>query len=102
MIYERLETIVSKELRRNSKRRTPERFIVLDSLVNVKDGFSAEDVYNNLSIDANICIATIYNTLSYFKEMGIIERIPSLDNKIRYRLTDEAKNIILNSNKISE
>lgn len=99
MEYDNLKYFVAKELRINSKRRTPERFIVLSSIINLKDGFTAYDVYNNLKIKQEISLATIYNALFYFNEFGVIHKIPSLDNKIHYKLSDETKQILgMNTN----
>lgn len=74
-------------------RHTQERHVILklicDMFESGKEYFTVDDIYNLLHPKESICLATIYNTLSIFEEIGFIERVPSLNRLKNYKLRKE-------------
>ncbi|MBP8959629.1 MAG: transcriptional repressor [Bacteroidales bacterium] len=64
---------------------TPQRITILEVIMNMKSHPTAEEIYELLKKNhPNISITTIYNTLRIFVEKGIIKKVFTCDDKIRY------------------
>lgn len=64
---------------------TPQRITILEVILNMKNHPTAEEIYELLkSNHPNISMTTIYNTLRIFVEKGIIKKVFTGDDKIRY------------------
>jgi len=64
---------------------TPQRIAVYKALINIKDHPTAEMVKRYISKKhPSISLGTIYNTLESFVEKGLIEKIKTEDDVMRY------------------
>lgn len=62
-------------LQARNKRRTPERFEILDRVMDHNDHFSIESFYENLEKDGfHVSVATVYNTFQLLCEAGLLRR----------------------------
>lgn len=72
-------------LAQNKLRLTPQRIAIMDVILSIKEHPTAELVHDYLSLShPHISIGTIYNTLDLFADKGIITRIPSLADQMKY------------------
>lgn len=63
-------------LQQNKIRMTPQREAILQTLVNSHSHPTAEDVFNQLKDHvADISIATVYNNLRLFTDLGVIQEL---------------------------
>ncbi len=71
-------------------RNTPERYTVLEQMYKEDGVFSAYDIYNSLD-ESGSCIsrATVYNLCILFCRLGLIEKVPTTDSVIIYRLQSD-------------
>ena len=77
-----------KFLKENSYRNTPERFEVLDVILNKDGHFDADDLFVNLkTINSKVSRATVYNTLDILQECGIVSRYRFGENHSKYEKT---------------
>lgn len=66
---------LSKYLTQNHKRRTPERYMILDKIYSLSNHVSVDDVFNSLEEDSyHVSRATIYNTMELLVEAGLVHR----------------------------
>lgn len=72
-------------LAQNKLKLTPQRIAILDVILSIKEHLSAELIHDYLRIShPHISIGTIYKTLDLFTAKGIVSRIPSLSDQMRY------------------
>lgn len=63
-------------LRQKKVRMTPQRDAILKILVNSRSHPTAEDIFNLLKTQvADVSIATVYNNLRLFTDMGVIQEL---------------------------
>jgi Fur family peroxide stress response transcriptional regulator len=69
---------------------TPQRIAVLDILLNMDNHPSAEDIaeYMRLSFP-HVPIGTVYKILEVFVEKGIVNRVKTADDTLRYDAVQE-------------
>lgn len=72
---------------------TPQRIAVYRELVSRKDHPSAEELYETLKdkIDG-ISLTTVYRTLAGLENAGLVVRVPTLKDKVRYDAKVEPHN----------
>ncbi len=64
---------------------TPQRLAIYQELARRYDHPSVEEVFAPLrEIMPGLSMATVYRTLRFFEEKGLIQRVPSVDDKVRY------------------
>ncbi len=64
---------------------TPQRIAILDVILGLKEHPSAETIYNYLKLNyPHISIATIYKTLDLFLMKGIVRKVYSETDTMRY------------------
>jgi Fur family peroxide stress response transcriptional regulator len=69
---------------------TPQRIVVLDALIRLKNHPSAENVINYIKAHhPAISTATIYNNLDTFIEKGIIRKVKTGNDIMRYDAIEE-------------
>lgn len=74
-----------KRCRDSGVKITPQRLAVYRELISRKDHPSAEDIYSTLKEKMpGISLPTIYRTLNFLEEKGLIMRVPTIGDKIRY------------------
>jgi len=87
-----MEEIVEKDelksiLYKHGLRNTPERYLILENIYKECEDFTALDIYLNITYsDVDISLATIYNTLKTFINIGLIEQIPTIGVNYKYRI----------------
>lgn len=70
-------------LRRNNKRRTAERFAILEKALELKGHFTADDLGAELRKDFHVSSATVYSTLRLLVDCAIIVK-QRFGNACRY------------------
>jgi Fur family ferric uptake transcriptional regulator len=78
--------ILTRHLRsRGKSRATPERYAVLDVVLQTQGHFDAEGLYYRLkSNGAKVSKATVYNTLDILQECGLVTKYRFTDKLSRY------------------
>lgn len=78
--------ILTKHLKATGKHRaTPERFAVLDAVLDSHGHFDAESLYYRMiSNGIKISKATVYNTLDLLQECGLVSKYRFAENTSRY------------------
>ncbi len=78
--------ILRKHLKSGGKHRaTPERFAVLDAVLESQGHFDAEALYYRIITSGKkISRATVYNTLELLKECGLVSKYRFAENISRY------------------
>ncbi|TXT58718.1 MAG: putative Peroxide-responsive repressor PerR [Promethearchaeota archaeon] len=80
------ENVLKRKLHDHKKRITPQREAVYSALKNSESHPSAEEIHNKiLNKHPNISLATVYQILSIFEEIGIIKSL-TVDNTKRYEI----------------
>lgn len=76
---------ISKLLRENGLKVTPQRLAIYNMLMNTDKHPSAETIYKELVVDnPSISLATVYKTLDSFKSSGLVSELNVGDNCARY------------------
>lgn len=82
------ETILSR-CEAKGLRMTEQRKIIAQVLDGSDDHPDAEEVYNRASeIDPNVSLATVYRTVKFFEEAGVLDRLDFGDGRARYENAD--------------
>ena len=72
-------------LEEHKKRKTPERFVILEKIFSSQAHVGAEALYNLLLADGyRVNRATVYNTLDLLVEAGLVRRVTLGDGMTRY------------------
>jgi Fur family ferric uptake transcriptional regulator len=70
---------------KGNHRATPERFAVLDAVLQSQGHFDAEGLYYRMiSNGAKVSKATVYNTLELLQECGLVSKYRFAENTSRY------------------
>lgn len=74
-----------ERLKQSAVRITPQRFAVLEFLVNAKTHPTADEIYKALEGKfPNMSVATVYNNLRVFKEIGLVKELTYGDASSRF------------------
>jgi Fur family ferric uptake transcriptional regulator len=74
-------------LRRNKFRITPERFEILDTVLECKGHFDADDLFLKMkNASSKVSRATVYNTLDKLTDCGIVARYRFGERLARYEI----------------
>jgi Fur family ferric uptake transcriptional regulator len=86
MNLEAAHETLSKFLKSKGKlRSTPERFAILDAVLQTQGHFDAEGLYYRLiSSGTRISKATVYNTLELLQSAGLVSKYRFTENSFRY------------------
>ncbi len=78
--------ILTKHLKTRGKHRaTPERFAVLDAVLQSQGHFDAEALYYRMITNGiKVSKATVYNTLDLLQECGLVSKYRFAENTSRY------------------
>ncbi len=75
----------SKYLRDGSYRITPERFIILETVMNYDGHFDADELFFQIKTSGQkVSRATVYNTLDLLQDCGLISKYRFGENHSRY------------------
>lgn len=92
-------------IKNKNVRMTAQRKAVLESLISGNKHPTVNEIYDDLKDDfPSMSVATIYNNLKFFKEVGIVKELPFGDGSSRFDLTtiDHFHMICRNCGKISD
>jgi Fur family transcriptional regulator, ferric uptake regulator len=79
------ETLTRHLKTRGKHRATPERYAILDAVLEIPGHFDAESLYYRLvSNGVKISKATVYNTLELLLECGLVSKYQFAENTSRY------------------
>ena len=85
--------IFSEYLTKHHKRRTPERFAILDSAMGTPDHFTIESFHDTLEAEGfHVSLATIYSTLELLVDCGLVRRHRFGSDSARYERTTGSAN----------
>ncbi|MEK7819443.1 MAG: Fur family transcriptional regulator [Bacteroidota bacterium] len=85
MIEELAKENFKKYLKSNDYRVTPERFEVLEAILQKDGHFDADELFLKMKTnESKVSRATVYNTLDLLQECGIISRYRFGENHSRY------------------
>lgn len=86
MDVEAAHEVLTKYLRANGKlRATPERFAVLDAVLQSQGHFDAENLYYRMiTRGIKVSKATVYNTLDLLQDCGLVSKYRFAENTSRY------------------
>ena len=78
--------ILTDHLKKGGKQRlTPERFAILDAVLQSQGHFDAEDLYYRMiSGGIKVSKATVYNTLELLQECGLVSKYRFAESSSRY------------------
>ena len=66
---------------------TPQRLAVYRELASRKGHPTVEEIYQALKEEMpSLSLATVYRTLRYLEEMGLVKKAPAVDDKMRYEV----------------
>lgn len=82
-------------LRLKSKRNTPERNQLLETIYSMDTAISAEELSEEMSRSSRFRIsrATVYNNLKLFEDAGLVRKV-FLNDRILFERTDRSKGVI--------
>lgn len=64
---------------------TPERFVVLDAVMNIDGHFDADELFSQMRLGGQkVSRATVYNTLDLLQDCGLISKYRFGENHSRY------------------
>ena len=73
------------ELKNNNLKVTPQRIVVLEALASLKDHPTADKIKEYVVINhPHIAVGTIYKTLETFVEKGLVKKVKTEQNFMRY------------------
>ena len=85
--------VFSEYLAKHHKRRTPERFAILDSAMSTPDHFTIESFHDKLESEGfHVSLATIYSTLELLVDCGLVRRHRFGSDSARYERTAGSAN----------
>jgi Fur family ferric uptake transcriptional regulator len=86
MDFEAAKEILSRFLRESGKHRsTPERFAILDAVLQTQGHFDAESLYYRMIANgAKVSRATVYNTLEILQAAGLVSKYRFAEKSSRY------------------
>lgn len=86
MDVEAAHEVLTKYLKANRKlRATPERFAVLDAVLQSQGHFDAENLYYRMiTKGSKVSKATVYNTLELLQDCGLVSKYRFAENTSRY------------------
>lgn len=78
--------ILTSYLKSGGKQRiTPERYAILDAVLEIQGHFDAESLYYRLKANGvKVSRATVYNTLDILKSCGLVSKYRFAENTSRY------------------
>jgi Fur family peroxide stress response transcriptional regulator len=84
MLKERIEEFKQK-VKASGLKVTPQRLAVYREIASRSDHPSAEELYESLKDKIEgISLTTVYRTLSSLEKAGLVQRVPTLKDKVRY------------------
>lgn len=67
--------ILTDYLTKNKKRKTPERYRILENIYNSKGPFDIETLYTSMKDEFHISKATLYNNIEILEDCGLVTKL---------------------------
>lgn len=84
MLKDRVEEF-KRKVKASGLKITPQRLAVYKEIASRQDHPSAEELYERLKDKIEgISLTTVYRTLSSLERAGLVQRVPTLKDKVRY------------------
>ncbi len=84
MLKDRVEEF-KRRVKASGLKITPQRLAVYKEIASRQDHPSAEELYERLKDRIEgISLTTVYRTLSSLEKAGLVQRVPTLKDKVRY------------------
>ena len=84
---------IEKRLKQAKIRLTPQRALIMETLVESSDHPDADLIYRRaIQKDSSISVATTYRTLNLFGEVGILRKLNMQDGKVRFEIERDDHN----------
>ena len=84
---------IEKRLKQAKIRLTPQRALIMETLVESNDHPDADLIYRRaIQKDSSISVATTYRTLNLFGEVGILRKLNMQDGKVRFEIERDDHN----------
>ncbi len=81
---------LSELINKNGLKVTPQRLAILDAIISLHNHPTAENICDYIKIShPNIAMGTVYNVLDSFVEKGIIEKVVTAHDVMRYDFVSE-------------
>ncbi len=82
--------IFQEKARAMGVKTTPQRLAVYRELASRRGHPTVEEIYQALKREMpGLSLATVYRTLRYLEEMGLVKKAPTVDDKMRYEVEME-------------
>lgn len=79
-----------KYLKDKGKRKTPERFMILEKALDFKKQFTIEDLCKAMDSDVfRVSLSTLYNTVDLLVEAKILRRISTAGNAVAFERVEQ-------------
>ncbi len=87
-----------RRLKEHSLKVTPQRVLVMKAVSMLNDHPTAEEIFRVAKVELpNIAIGTIYNILDMLVQNGLIERISTMGDKMRYDVISDCHHHLLSN-----
>lgn len=96
---------LSELINKSGLKVTPQRLAILDAIISLHNHPTAENICDYIKTShPNIAIGTVYNVLETFVEKGIIEKVVTANDVMRYDFVSEKHHHLYcsESNKIED
>ncbi len=91
--------LIRKKLKELNLKVTPQRVVILKTLADNKSHPTAEEIYREvIKKQPNIAVGTVYNILETYVNRGIVEKISSIGDKMRYDVVSEDHHHLFSKN----
>ena len=91
--------LIAKTLKELDLKVTPQRVVVLKTIADNKSHPTAEEIHKAvIKNQPNVAVGTVYNILETFVNNGIVEKISSKGDKMRYDLVSETHHHLVSKN----
>ncbi len=86
---ERLKKVLSDYIKTRKMRQTPERFTILDKVLEQHAHFDIDELYTSIDSEFHVSKSTVYNTIELLCECGILRKHFLNENQAAYELSED-------------
>lgn len=86
---ERMRNMLSEFITTRGMRRTPERFTILDKVLDQHTHFDVDTLYQEIDAEYHVSRSTVYNSIELFCDCGIVRKQFLNGNRTVYELAQQ-------------